>query len=137
MKILIFGNKNKPTIVWKVALYAKDKICPDIRFYFFNSRNVNAKKTYTVKTDYGDIAFWKNGNVIAAEGFLNNIPAGTSIQLPNEVAPGYNHAMLNELRPIPPYDSVGTAWIYSDGRMVTYASDSIVTIYVCGSYILL
>ena len=26
-----------------MALYAKDKICPDIRFYFFNSRNVNAK----------------------------------------------------------------------------------------------
>lgn len=35
----------------------KDKICPDIRFYFFNSRNVNAnsnKNDETISTVNGD-----------------------------------------------------------------------------------
>ena len=64
-----------------------------------------------------------------------NIPT-TTIQLPNELTPNYNYALINELQSSNPYNSVGTAWIDSSGKIVLYTITENKRIYLSGNYII-
>lgn len=101
--------------------------------YFLSA--LNASNKYTLKTDYGDITFWKRGNVVTLEGYFTNVINNVSFNIPEELVPKYDHAIINVIFPSYPYNPIGTAWFYGDGRAILYSPSGQDKVYLCGTYI--
>lgn len=147
------ARANKRGLMSKFWDYVVDKMATDVISKLetnnktiigaINALNSDCSKTkvFTMQTEYGHLYFKKNVNVVGVYGSFENLPLNTKlIKITKDYKdfnPNYNYAVLDVKSGEAPYVTVGSIWLYSDGRtMQLYKPANFSRAYIVGSYVI-
>lgn len=94
-----------------------------------------------MQTEYGHLYFKKNVNVVGVYGLFKNLPLNTEqIEITKDYKdfnPNYNYAVLDAKSGEAPFVTVGSIWLYPDGRtMQLYKPANLSKAYIVGNYVI-
>lgn len=96
---------------------------------------------FAVQTEYGNIYLKKTVNTVGVYGVLENLPLNM-IQIEiskdfNDFNPNYAYAVVDAKNAAMPYDTVGSLWLYPDGKTIQlYKPENISNVYIIGNYVI-
>lgn len=108
-----------------------------------NQLNSDCSKTkaFTMQTEYGQLYFKKNVNVVGVYGLFENLPLNTEkIKMTKDYKdfnPNYAYAVLDVKSGEAPFVTVGSIWLYPDGQtMQLYKPANLSKAYIAGNYVI-